>query len=272
MPDNYLVTGSRGGSTPHVTSSQARNFNAGIVGGDRYVMEGLGCVVTSANKVHVDPGVACFCGADVEVPPGGVDLNISNGSQGMKRNDLVVLRYESGSTEKVTLAVITGTPAASNPSDPSYNDGDIRNGDSPVDMPLYRVPLDGISVGDPEPVYETVPSIASLRDSVSQTSRNLFEGSWNGRSRQFPGLSNYELFRVFVSGMTAPVVCCGHPNSNYLIGSCAYTTDFPDTHVFTIRFDRDRDWLDLDYCYDATVHGGNVVSQSPTITGIYGVR
>ena len=172
MADNYLVTGSRGGNVAHVSSSQARNFNAGVVGGGRYVMYGLGCTVSSANKVHVDPGVACFCGADVEVPPGGADLTIENGSQGMKRNDLVVLRYEGGSPEGVTLAVIKGTPSASSPVDPSYNDGDIRSGDSPCDMPLWRVPLDGISVGDPVPVYETVPSAASLRDSVS---RNLWK-------------------------------------------------------------------------------------------------
>ena len=180
MPDNYLVTGSRGGSTPHVTSSQARNFNAGIVGGDRYVMEGLECTATSANKVHIGPGVACFCGADVEVPPGGADLTIENGSQGMKRNDLVVLRYEGGSTEEVMLAVIKGSPSATGPSDPSYNDGDIRNGDSPVDMPLWRIPLDGISVGSPEPLYKTIMSMAELRDSVSQPAEwtLLATGCW----------------------------------------------------------------------------------------------
>ena len=180
MPDNYLVTGSRGGSSPHVTSSQARNFNAGIVGNDRYVMEGLECTVSSANKVHVSPGVACFCGADVEVPPGGADLTIDNGSQGMKRNDLVVLRYENGSPEKVTLAVIKGTPAASSPADPSYNEGDIRDGDSPVDMPLWRIPLDGISVGSPVPIYKAVPSMAELRDSVSQPAEwtQLATGCW----------------------------------------------------------------------------------------------
>lgn len=189
MPDNYLVTGSRGGSSPHVSSSQARNFHAGIVGDGKYVMSGLTASVTSANTVHIGPGVACFNGADVEVPAGGVDLTIENGSQGMKRNDLIVFRYENGSVESAQLVVITGTPAASEPSDPSYNDGSILDGDSPCDMPLYRITLDGISVGDPEAVFESASSIGALRDSVSQgyvTTSGLYGGSTTDVEVSFP--------------------------------------------------------------------------------------
>lgn len=169
MPSNYLVTGSRGGSTPHVTSQQARNYNAGVVGGGNYVMSGLGASMTSANTLHVSAGVASFQGADVEVPSGGADLTIENGSQGMLRSDLVVLRYEADAgVESVSLVVIQGTPAGSDPEDPAYNEGSISDGSSPVDFPLYRVPLNGITVGEPEALFSTIPSIDSLRDSVSQ--------------------------------------------------------------------------------------------------------
>lgn len=44
------------------------------------------------------------------------------------------------------LAVITGTPAASNPADPSYNTGSIASGDTLVDFPLYKVSLNGIAI------------------------------------------------------------------------------------------------------------------------------
>ena len=172
MPGNFLVTGSRGGNTPHVSSSQARNFNAGIVGPGSYVMEGLDASMTTANTLHVSSGVASFQGADVEVPSGGCDLTIQNGSQGMLRNDLVVFRYEvEGKVESVSLEVIQGTPASSDPQDPEYNDSSIADGASPVDFPLYRVPLTGISVGAPVKLFDTIPTIDSLRDSVSQ---NLF--------------------------------------------------------------------------------------------------
>lgn len=100
----------------------------------------------------------------------------------------------------------------------------------------------------------------------------LFNGSWDGTSREFPGLSEYEVFRVFVMNQNAPFVCCGHSNSTMLFGSCAYTTDYPDTHVSTIKFSRDDDWLNLVSCYDSTIHGGNVTKVTPTITSIYGVR
>lgn len=149
MP-NLLVTG-RWGET-HVTSAQARNFHAGVFGSGQYVLSGLTATMTTANTCHIDPGVACFNGADVEVPAGGVDVTIDNGTQGQMRNDLVVLRYTSKpstQTESVELAVVKGTPAASSPQDPAHNEGSILEGDSPCDMPLYRIPLDGITVGDP---------------------------------------------------------------------------------------------------------------------------
>lgn len=149
MP-NLLVTG-RWGET-HVTSAQARNFHAGVFGSGQYVLSGLTATMTTANTCHIDPGVACFNGADVEVPAGGVDVTIDNGTQGQKRNDLVVLRYSSEpstQTESVELAVVKGTPASSGPQDPAYNEGSILEGDSPCDMPLYRIPLNGITVGNP---------------------------------------------------------------------------------------------------------------------------
>lgn len=147
---NLLVTG-RWGQT-HVTSAQARNFHAGVFGSGQYVLSGLTATMTTANTCHIDPGVACFNGADVEVPAGGEDVTIDNGTQGMMRHDLVVLRYSSEpstQTESVELVVVKGTPAASNPQDPAHNGGSILEGDSPCDMPLYRIPLNGITVGDP---------------------------------------------------------------------------------------------------------------------------
>lgn len=172
MP-NLLVTG-RWGET-HVTSAQARNFHAGVFGGGQYVLSGLTATMTTANTCHIDPGVACFNGADVEVPAGGVDVTIDNGTQGQKRNDLVVLRYTSEpstQTESVELAVVKGTPASSDPQDPAHNEGSILEGDSPVDFPLYRVVTDGINAGDPEPLFDVLMSMADLRDSVSQATED----------------------------------------------------------------------------------------------------
>lgn len=56
------------------------------------------------------------------------------------------------------LAVITGTPAASNPADPSYNTGSIAAGDTLVDFPIYKVSLNGISIEN----VTRIPSIVSV--------------------------------------------------------------------------------------------------------------
>ena len=167
MP-NLLVTGKWG--EPHVTSAQQRNYNAGIAGDGQYVMSGMTATMTNSNTCHIDPGVASFNGADVEVPAGGVDLTIENGTQGQKRNDLVVLRYtkNAGSqVEDVSLAVIKGTPTSGTATDPAHNEGSILDGDSPCDMPLWRIPLNGIDVGDPVQLFKDFESISDLRETIS---------------------------------------------------------------------------------------------------------
>lgn len=169
MASNLLVTGKWG--EVHVTSAQQRNFNSGVVGDGQYVMDGLTATMSDSNTLHVNPGVACMNGADVEVPAGGADVVVTNGTQGMLRNDLICMRYTmEGSTQKesVELVCVRGTPAASDPQDPEYNDGSILDGSLVVDMPLYRVSLNGITPGEPEPIFEVTPSLADLRDSVSQ--------------------------------------------------------------------------------------------------------
>ena len=84
-----------------------------------------------------------------------------------------------GSTqkEKAELVCVRGTPAASDPQDPEYNDGSILDGSLVVDMPLYRVPLDGISVGDPEPMFSVLTPLATLGDSVSL--KTVYQGNVN---------------------------------------------------------------------------------------------
>lgn len=177
MASNLLVTGKWG--EVHVTSAQQRNFNSGVVGDGQYVMSGMAATMPDSNTLHVAPGVACMNGADVEVPAGGVDVTVTNGTQGMMRNDLICVRYTmDGPTqkEKAELVCVRGTPAATDPQDPEYNDGSILDGSLVVDMPLYRVPLDGITPGEPEPLFEVTPSLADLWDSVSQTVQTLYSG------------------------------------------------------------------------------------------------
>ncbi len=169
-----IVTGYTG--TAHIKSAHDRTRNAGVVGTGSYVLKvgnQLAARMQSANTLRIVDGDLMMQGVHATIEAGThEDLTVENGTQGMKRNDIVVARYErlSGEpkTESVKLKVIKGAPSASEPEDPKHAEGDILKGDLVAEMPLYRVPIDGIAPGTPVPLFETVPTIDELRDSVSQ--------------------------------------------------------------------------------------------------------
>ena len=92
-----------------------------------------------------------------------MDLTIENGTQGANRNDLIVARYTKDSVtgiEDCNLVVIKGTESSGTAADPEHTVGDIINGHVlQADMPLYRVPLNGLNVNALECLF-TVYSMA----------------------------------------------------------------------------------------------------------------
>ena len=98
-----------------------------------------------------------------------------NGTQGMKRIDLVVNRYtreEGSGTEKNEWIVIQGTPHASSPTVPDYTEGNLQDGDLVDDCPYLEVHLDGINVTE-------VKQLLSVANAMSTTNKYL------------SGISNY---------------------------------------------------------------------------------
>ena len=88
-----LVTGHA--NKAHATAEQAAGLNAGILGLDDYVFDvhdKFKLTVVSANKVTIGTGELVMQGRHVSqgTPE---DLIVTNGSQGQKRNDLIVCRY-----------------------------------------------------------------------------------------------------------------------------------------------------------------------------------
>ena len=170
-----IVTGYRG--EPHVTSQQERNTNIGIFGSNAHIIGGvnseLEATVVSANLVEISDGMIVCEGCTAEIPRGTNDsLVIENGEQGMKRIDLIVARYtKNGNTaaESMELAVIKGTSAANDPVAPSYNTGSIADGDSPVDFPLYRVDIDGISITS----VTRLVDIAGITSSLTEVNNKI---------------------------------------------------------------------------------------------------
>ena len=164
-----IITGYR--NEPHVTSQQLRDTNIGTFGGGTHILDvgsKMAATVISANEVQIADGLLVAEGCTAEVARGTTEsMTIENGSQGMLRTDLIVARYTKTAgtaVEAMALAVIKGTPAASNPATPAYNEGLIADGDSPVDFPLYKVNLDGISITSVDALVDTISIAGMIED------------------------------------------------------------------------------------------------------------
>lgn len=187
-----IITGYK--AEPHITSQQDRNVNMGIFGTGAYITNlgsKLAATVVSANEITIADGLLVAEGCTAEVERGTSEsMEIANGSQGMRRIDLIVARYtrEAGTgVEDMQLAVITGTPAASNPATPSYNTGSIANGDTLVDFPLYTVNLNGISI---ESVTRNVSYIELATSSALSSARTALQNSINSLSSTLSTVSS----------------------------------------------------------------------------------
>ena len=126
------------------------------------------CTMGSANKAVIGTGCASIQGLDWHITA-AESVTISNGSQGMKRNDIICAHYNRDSktgNENVNLTVLKGSPNATTAADPTIPSGKILSGAVDAYMPLWRIPLDGITVGTPVRLF--TPR-GALWDSVTQT-------------------------------------------------------------------------------------------------------
>ena len=163
-----IITGYVG--KKHVTSEQERDVNQGIVGPGSYVLKTgmqMEAEVSSNNEIKIRDGVLMHQGCAASIKKNTYDsLTIINGSQGMKRIDLIVARYEKNrddETERLGLKVIQGTPAESNPAAPEYTEGSIQAGDYIADMPMYQVIINGLNITEVKRLFEVEPDIDTLK-------------------------------------------------------------------------------------------------------------
>lgn len=145
-----IVTGYKG--TPHISSNDDQGRNQGTFGTGNFVLDvgnKFSATLTDATTVSIQDGEGSLHGVHFRTLPGTVDtVNIQNGTQGYNRIDLICARYSKEAVtgiESVEWVVIPGTPSASTPTAPDYNDGDVLTGDTPVDFPMYSVTLTGLT-------------------------------------------------------------------------------------------------------------------------------
>lgn len=166
-----IVSGRTG--SPHVTSQQFRQMLEGIIGQGSYIItsgENLKPELSSNNLLKIRSGMMAHHGCISCVDIGTYDeVTLTNGSQGMKRIDLIVNRYTRNAeteVENCSWKVIQGTPVASNPAVPAYTSGNLQDGDLVDDCPAFEVHYDGINVTE-------VKSLLSVVDGLSELSSNL---------------------------------------------------------------------------------------------------
>ncbi|WP_347013801.1 hypothetical protein [Bifidobacterium longum] len=185
-----LVTGHAGKA--HATAEQAAGLNAGILGLDDYVLnvhDKFEITVVSANKVTIGTGELVMQGRHVSqgTPE---DLIVTNGSQGQKRNDLIVCRYAKGSQniESAKLVVVRGTPTTGTPTDPAVNTTSPLDGGTTYDMPLYRIPLDGITIGTPVALFNVLRPMSDVWDSLTQSGPTTLLNGGPGGDKKITGV------------------------------------------------------------------------------------
>ena len=173
-----IITGYTG--SPHVTAEQDRDVNIGIFGAESYVLRTgsrLKAEVSSNNEIKVRDGVIMHQGCAASIKKNTYDsLTIANGSQGMKRVDLIVARYsrdQNTKEESLVLKVIQGTPKESGPAVPGSTIGDIQAGDLIADMPLYQVTLNGLNITEVKQLFATQDSIAELSSNLTKANSKI---------------------------------------------------------------------------------------------------
>ena len=172
-----IVSGRTG--KPHVTSQQFRQLIEGTVGQESCILtsgENLEPELASNNSLKIRSGMLAHHGNISSVKIGTYDaVNLSNGSQGMKRIDLVVCRYTRNAeteVESCNWVVIMGTPVSSNPVAPTYTVGNLQEGDLVDDCPVFEVHYDGINVTEVKKILSVAPNLTELNSKTIQIIKN----------------------------------------------------------------------------------------------------
>lgn len=223
-----LVTGRKG--VAHITSQQDRMKHQGTWGSGAYILQTgqmLEPQVQSSNEIRIRDGALMVQGALGCVKVNTYDpVTIQNGSQGMKRIDLICWQYTYDAEQDVESAewvVIQGTPAETDPQQPVYTDGDIQQGDSPVQVPVFAVELDGINVTGVTTLLPTAPTLEELNDKLDE---KIIVQRYSNRINVSKGQNSYTAINVNIpDGYTIIGISAYAEHATTLCGGGAYDSN-----------------------------------------------
>lgn len=159
-----IVTGHVGEA--HVTAEQFRMLLVGIFGEGSYILpvgKKLQYKLGSNNQLTIHRGMMIHHGnLSVVTSESGDQVTLTNGTQGMKRIDLIVNRYtlnQSESTESNQWVHIPGTAVENSPVAPEYVSGNVMDGDYIDDCPVFKIELDGLNIVNITPLLAEHPGL-----------------------------------------------------------------------------------------------------------------
>ena len=118
----------------------------------------------SANLIRIKDGMAQVQGRNYIIYPSEtVDVAVESGTQGNKRNDIIVLEFtKTSSNETMEIKCIKGNPSTGDVTDPQITQQDTLSSGTKYQLPLYRVKLNGINIEGVDDLRIYIPSINDI--------------------------------------------------------------------------------------------------------------
>lgn len=167
----HLITGYAG--TEHITSADDGSFNAAFFGDGQNVMQignQFSASIINNNTVRILDGDGLMYGRHFRIPPNTYeDVVLKTGEADKNRIDIICVEYSknaSSGIESTEIKVIEGTPAAS-AVQPTLTDGNILNGATLNQMPLYKVEVEGVVLKRVTKLFTTIPTYKALAEQAA---------------------------------------------------------------------------------------------------------
>lgn len=195
----------------HLTSMQFRALIESICGSESRIAnldEKMILELAENNTVKIRSGILIHHGAVMQVKRGTYDpITYQNGSQGMKRIDLIVAKYSKSADTKIEGAeweIIQGEASDSDPVVPTFTEGDMQDGDLIDRCAFAELHFDGINVTEVKQLVPVARNTEELEAELDELNRNLIQSG----TELVPNANGY----FAIKNITFPVPYAEIPN------------------------------------------------------------
>lgn len=164
----------------HLTSMQFRALIESICGSESRIAnldEKMILELAENNTVKIRSGILIHHGAVMQVKRGTYDpITYQNGSQGMKRIDLIVAKYSKSADTKIEDAeweIIQGEASDSDPVVPTFTEGDMQDGDLIDRCAFAELHFDGINVTEVKQLVPVARNTEELEAELDELNRKM---------------------------------------------------------------------------------------------------